>query len=169
MSLLALLQTGCLIAFAGLLLVAAWRDLRTMRIANGFSLAIVGAFGVWAVAGLAGGALSLQALAWAIACGAGLFALGAAAFAVGMIGGGDVKLMAAVGLFAGPALLLDFLTIMALAGGALGFAVLAGAPIGSASTRGGEMTVRARLRGGLPYGPAIATGGLWVAALRIAG
>jgi prepilin peptidase CpaA len=168
MSLLALLQTGCLIAFAGVLLVAAWRDLRTMRIANGFSLAIVGAFGLWAVVGLAAGTLSLQALAWAIACGAGLFALGAGAFAMGMIGGGDVKLMAAVGLFAGPALLLEFLTVMALAGGALGFAVLAGAPLGAAAGRG-EATVRARLRGGLPYGPAIATGGLWVAALRVAG
>lgn len=168
MSLLAPLQTGCLIAFAGLLLVAAWQDLRTMRIGNGLSLAIVALFGLWALGGWLSGAFSLPTLGWAVTCGLGLFGLGAAAFAAGMIGGGDVKLMAAVGLFAGPALLADFLTVMALVGGALGFAVLAGAPIGSASAPGGA-TFRARLRGGLPYGPAIAAGGLWVAALRIAG
>lgn len=168
MSLLAPLQTGCLIAFAGLLLVAAWRDLRTMRIANGLSLAIVAVFGVWALAGLLGGTFSVPKLGWAVACGLGLFALGAAAFAAGMTGGGDVKLMAAVGLFAGPSLLADFLTVTALVGGVLGVAVLAGAPIGPASARG-EATLRTRLRGGLPYGPAIAAGGLWVAALRIMG
>lgn len=168
MSLLAPLQTGCLIALAALLVVAAWRDLRTMRIENRLSLAIVAVFGVWAVAGLLNGSLSAAALGWAIACGIGLFALGAAAFATGMIGGGDVKLMAAAGLFAGPALLADFLTVTALVGGLLGVAVLAGAPIGPASPRG-EATLRDRLRGGLPYGPAIAAGGLWVAALKLAG
>lgn len=169
MSLLAPLQTGCLIAFAALLLVAAWRDLRTMRIDNGLSLAIVAVFGLWALAGLLNGSLSAPAFGWALACGLGLFGLGAAAFATGMIGGGDVKLMAAVGLFAGPSLVADLLTVTALVGGVLGVAVLAGAPIGPASARGGEVTLRARLRGGLPYGPAIAAGGLWVAALRLVG
>lgn len=168
MSLLAPLQTGCLIAFAALLIVAAWRDLRTMRIDNRFPLAITALFGLWALAGLLAGGLSAPVLGWALACGLALFALGAAAFATGMIGGGDVKLMAAVGLFAGPSLLADFLTVTALVGGLLGVAVLAGAPIGPDSARG-EATLRARLRGGLPYGPAIAAGGLWVAALRLAG
>lgn len=168
MSLFASLQTGCLIAFGALLLIAAWRDLRTMRIDNGLSLAIVAVFAVWAFAGLMDGTLIAPAFGWALVCGLGLFVLGAVAFATGMIGGGDVKLMAAVGLFAGPPLLADFLMVTALVGGLLGVAVLAGAPIGPASPRG-EATLRARLRGGLPYGPAIAAGGLWVAALRLAG
>src|SRR5471030_2533629 len=166
MPLFALLQAGCLMAFALLLLAAGWQDLRTMRIANHLSVAIVGAFLVWALAGLASGTLVVGDLALAVTCSVGVFFLGALAFAAGAFGGGDVKLLAATTLFAGSAFLLDFLTVVALAGGAMGIAILAGAPIGpaaAASTSNGS-TVRARLRSGLPYGPAIAAGGLWVAA-----
>jgi len=163
MSLLAPLQTGCLIAFAAFLLAAAWQDLRSMRIADGLSLAIVAAFGVWAAAGLYSGTYSLSRLGISAACAAGLFGLGAVAFAAGAIGGGDVKLLTAAGLFAGPTLLADFLLITAIVGGIIGLAVLAGAPIGPASARGAA-TMRGRLRSGLPYGPAIAAGGTWVAA-----
>jgi prepilin peptidase CpaA len=53
-----------------------------------------------------------------------------------------------------------------LAGGALGIAILAGAPIGP-DVPAADATVRSRLRGGLPYGPAIAAGGLWVAGLLV--
>ncbi len=168
MSLLALLQAGCLIAFALLLLAAGWQDLRTMRIANRLSVAIAAAFLVWSLAGLAGGTLVPGDLALAMTCAVAVFFVGAAAFAAGALGGGDVKLLAVASLFAGPVLLLDFLTIVALVGGAMGLAILAGAPIGPAATTGDGTTVRARLRSGLPYGPAIAAGGLWVAA-RLAG
>ena len=162
MSLFAPLQAGCLLAFAVLLIAAGWQDVRTMRIANGLSLAIVACFAVWALTGLALGKLSIGNVAQSAACAVALFAAGAMAFAAGGLGGGDVKLLAASGLFAGPGLLVDFLTVTALVGGALGLAILAGAPIGPAVATG-DGTVRARLRGGLPYGPAIAAGGLWVA------
>ncbi len=92
-----------------------------------------------------------------------MFAVGALGFAGGVVGGGDVKLLAAASLFAGPAHMIDFLTVTALIGGALGLALLAGAPIGPVAPTA-DGTLRARLRGGLPYGPAIAGGGLWVAA-----
>jgi len=164
MSLLAPLQTGCLIAFVAFLLAAAWQDLRTMQIADGLSLAIVAAFAVWAAAGLYSGSYSLSKLGVSIACGAALFGLGAMAFAAGAVGGGDVKLLAAAGLFAGLAQLADFLLITAIVGGVIGIAVLAGAPIGPASERGDVASVGDRLRSGLPYGPAIAAGGTWVAA-----
>ena len=176
LSLLALAQTGCLIAFALLLMMAAWQDLRTMVIANGLSLGIVGAFAAWALAGLAGGTLSLWSVALALACASGVFLVGAMAFATGMLGGGDVKLLAASSLFAGPALLLDFITAVVLAGGLLGIAILAGAPIGTVAPAAAPTAapaagprrdggLRTRLRGNLPYGPAIAAGGLWLAAL----
>lgn len=168
MSLLGLLQTGCLIAFAGLLLVAAWRDLRTMRIENSLSLAIMAVFAIWAAAGLLAGSLAPAELGLAVAGAGALFLVAAAAFAAGTVGGGDVKLLAATALFAGPSLVMDFLFVTAVTGGVLGVAVLAGAPIGTASGRG-TATLRDRLRGGLPYGPAIAAGGLWVAAVRAAG
>jgi prepilin peptidase CpaA len=161
MSLLALLQTGCLAAFAILLIAAGWQDLRTLRIANSLSLATLAAFAVWAAAGVALGQLSAATLAIAIFCSLAVFGIGAAGFAAGILGGGDVKLLAAVSLFAGPAGLVDFLAITAIAGGLLGLAILAGAPIGQPAVAG---PLRARLRRGLPYGPAIAAGGLWVAA-----
>jgi prepilin peptidase CpaA len=103
------------------------------------------------------------ALGIALLCSLAVFAIGAAGFAAGILGGGDVKLLAAASLFAGSAHLIDFLVVTALVGGALGLAVLAGAPIGPAAPAT-DGTVRARLRCGLPYGPAIAAGGLWVIA-----
>jgi prepilin peptidase CpaA len=151
-------QTVCLIVLAGLLIAAAWQDMRTLHIGNGLSIAIAALFVGWAIIGLIAGSYTLQALGLSIACGAGLFAVGVAAFAIGILGGGDVKLLAAVGLFAGPAGILDLLLVTALAGGLLGIAVLAGAPIGPVPTPG-----EAALRRRLPYGPAIAAGGLWVA------
>lgn len=163
MPLLALLQAGCLMAFALLLLAAGWQDLRTMRIANRFSVGIVGAFLLWSLAGLGAGTLAMGSLALAICSAVGVFFIGALAFAAGALGGGDVKLLAAASLFAGSALLLDFLTVVALVGGAMGLAILAGAPIGPEAPAADGVTVRTRLRRGLPYGPAIAAGGLWVA------
>lgn len=163
MSLLALLQTGCLAAFAILLIAAAWQDLRTFRIANRLSLATVAAFAVWAAAGVALDRLSPATLGITFVCGLAMFAIGATGFAAGVLGGGDVKLLAAASLFAGPAHLVDFLVVTALVGGVLGLAVLVGAPIGPA-TPAADGTVRARMRSGLPYGPAIAAGGLWVIA-----
>ena len=160
--LLTFLQAACLAAFAGLLVVAAWQDLRTMRIANTVSIAIVAVFAIWALAGLASGRMTVGGLGWALACGLGVFGAGALLFVVGALGGGDVKLLAAASLFAGPAWLTDLLLVMAFGGGAMGFAVLCGLPIGP-SAPGNGSTVAARLRGGLPYGPAIAAGGLWTA------
>lgn len=168
MSLLALLQAGCLVVFGLLLVAAGWQDVRTMRIANWLSVATAVVFFAWALSGIGTGALVPGDLALAVTCAIAVFLVGAAAFAAGVLGGGDVKLLAAASLFAGPALLLDFLTIVALAGGLVGIAVLAGAPIGPAAAASDGTTVRARLRTGLPYGPAIAAGGLWVA-VRLAG
>jgi prepilin peptidase CpaA len=162
MSLFATVQTSCLIAFAVLLLLAAWQDWRTMQIADGISLGIAALFVPWSLTGIAAGTFSLLDLALALACAAGMFGLGTLAFAAGAMGGGDVKLAAAASLFAGPGLMLDFVTVTALVGGLLGVAILAGAPIGRVASAG-DGTVRVRLRGNLPYGPAIAAGGLWVA------
>jgi prepilin peptidase CpaA len=164
MPLFALVNAVCLGLVAILLITAAVQDLRTMTIGNGLSLGIAGLFAVWSLAAISADRLPTLTLAWSVGGGIAVLAAGAVAFAVGLLGGGDVKLLAAMSLFAGPSRLLDSLTITALAGGLLGLAILAGAPIGrSLATCDGE-TLRARLRRGLPYGPAIAAGGLWVAA-----
>ncbi|TAJ39787.1 MAG: pilus assembly protein CpaA [Reyranella sp.] len=162
MSLLVLLQFVCLIGFALLLVVAAWQDLRTMRIADAVSLAIVAVFGVWVLSGLSAGDTTLIRIGVATGCAVAVFALGTLGFAVGALGGGDVKLLAASSLFAGPALLPDFLMVTALAGGVLGLASFMGARVGPAASVG-DASVAGRMRGSLAYGPAIAAGGLWVA------
>ena len=164
MPLFALLQAGCLMAFALLLLAAGWQDLRTMRIDNRLSVGVTVAFVLWSLAGLAVGTLVVGDIALAVTCAIGVFFVGALAFAAGALGGGDVKLLAAASLFAAPVFMLDFLTVVALVGGAMGLALLAGAPIGPEAPASNGATVRTRLRSGLPYGPAIAAGGLWVAA-----
>jgi prepilin peptidase CpaA len=169
MSLLAPLQTVCLIVLGGLLIAAAWQDLRTMRIANRISLFVIVDFAVWAAACVASGRMGWADVGFAVLCAAAVFGLGALAFALGAFGGGDVKLLAATSLFAGPALLPDLLLVMAFVGGALGFAIVAGLPIGGAAmhraaAEGSGGTVVSRLRGSLPYAPAIAAGGLWTIA-----
>lgn len=162
MPLLALFQTGCLIVLAALLVVAAWQDLRTLHISNNLPLSVVGAFVAWSILGLVAGTLTVEGIALSIGCAAMLFLVAAAGFAVGMMGGGDVKLAAAVALFAGPALMLDFLLVVGVVGGVLGIVVLAGVQIGPVANADGS-TARGRLQSRLPYGPAIAAGGLWVA------
>ena len=64
--------------------------------------------------------MSFTAIGLALACAAVVFGAGTAAFAAGALGGGDVKLLAAASLFAGPGLISDFLLVTALAGGVLG-------------------------------------------------
>jgi prepilin peptidase CpaA len=166
MSLFALLHVGCLALLAALLIGAGVQDLRSMTIANGISLAVAGLFVVWAGGALAAGRLSSPDLAFSVGCAVVVFAAGAAAFAAGGLGGGDVKLLAAVSLFAGPARIVDFLAITAIAGGLLGLAILAGAPVGQPADGSLRSPLRARLRRHLPYGPAIAAGGLWIAATQ---
>jgi len=163
MSLFAFAQTGCLIGLALLLLTAAWQDWCATRIADGISLGIIACFIVWATIGFISGTFPLRSFAWALACAAGMIGVGTIAFAAGALGGGDVKLATAVAVFAGPNLILDFITVTAVVGGLLGLAMLAGAPIGPVAPAGDGCTVRERLRSRLPYGPAIAAGGLWVA------
>jgi prepilin peptidase CpaA len=114
MPLLALLHVACLALMAALVIGAGVQDLRSMQIANGFSLAIAGLFVVWAAAGLAGGKMSFEDLALSLGCGVAVFGVGTVAFAFGALGGGDVKLLAAVSLFAGPQRLPDFLIITAV-------------------------------------------------------
>jgi prepilin peptidase CpaA len=164
MSLFALLQIACLATFGALLLVAAWQDLRTLRIADGLALGIVASSAVWALGGLALGTSTYTSLGLGLLGAVVLFAAGAGAFAVGALGGGDVKLLAAAGLFAGPGLMPDFLLVTAIVGGLLGAAILAGVPLSPAGPAS-DTAATTQLKRGLPYGPAIAAGGLWVATL----
>jgi prepilin peptidase CpaA len=141
-------QYALLGALAIALLAAAFSDLRRRIIANWLNAAIaIGAPLFWWASGLAlwpDVALQLGIAAAAFALLAGLFALGA-------MGGGDVKLLTALALWVPPMLFVQLLIVMALVGGVITILFSAW-----------HIARRRRERLAIPYGLAIACGGLWV-------
>lgn len=141
--------TDILIAIlAAALLVAAAGDLRSRTIPNRLNLAIaLLAIPFWWASGL-----SLwpdMALHGGIA--AAVFLLFALAFHLGAMGGGDVKLAAALSLWLPPLAVLKLLVVMSLAGGVLTLVMLVR-----------HKVVKYPQRLEIPYGVAIAFGGFWV-------
>ena len=140
----------------GAFVAAAFTDIRTRRIPNALVviLACLGlvrlALDLWAGSALAAVGLDL-ALAGLV------FLAGTALFATGLMGGGDVKLMAAASIWFGTAGTAEFLISTVLAGGALAcfFLMRRGARriAGGPSASSGDS---------LPYGVAIALGGVLV-------
>jgi prepilin peptidase CpaA len=141
-----------LAGLAALLLIAAAIDVRTFTISNRLNLAVA------LLAPLYWLSISLPLspdIAIRLAMGAGVFAILAGAFYAGMMGGGDVKLAAALTLWFSPASTLKFLVLMSLAGGVLTLGVLAF-----------HRLKRREGRPEIPYGVAIAFGGLAILAQR---
>lgn len=139
----------CLAAIA-IFVAAAVTDWRSRRIPNELVLALA-ALGLarivltWFETGAVPYGDPLVAFA--------VFAVGALAFHLGVLGGGDVKLMAAGALWTGTALADDFLVITLLAGGVLAFVYIARGRLSRFGT--GERAATT-----LPYGIAIAAGGV---------
>ena len=131
-----------------LLCAAAWTDLRDRTIPNALNAAVaLLAPCWWWASGLAlwpGVPLQLGLVAAVFALFLGFFALGA-------MGGGDVKLIAAVALWLPLDLLLQMLILTAMAGGVVTLATLAVHRLRKAP---GQPEI--------PYGVAIAFAGLWV-------
>jgi prepilin peptidase CpaA len=90
-----------------------------------------------------------------LAAGAAVFVLLAGAFYAGMMGGGDVKLAAALALWFPPLGTIHFLVIMSIAGGVLTLAFLAF-----------HYWRKREGRPEIPYGVAIAFGGLAILTQR---
>ena len=110
-----------LLLLAVLLIVAAVGDVRTRIIPNGLNLAVALLAPVWWIAvGYSGHDMLLQ-----IGLSGSVLALFAACFAVGMMGGGDVKLLAALALWLPMGRMAVLLVWMALGGGVLTLAMLA--------------------------------------------
>lgn len=146
------LATLLLAALALLLLAACWFDLRTRTIPNelNFAAALL-AIPFWWASGLS----LWPDAALQVSVAAGVFGLFALAFALGAMGGGDVKLIGALALWLPWQAVLLVLVIMSIAGGALTLAML----------------IRHRLAKRetpleIPYGVAIAFGGLWLIGQR---
>jgi len=143
-----------------LLIVAAVIDVRTFTISNGLNLtvALLAPLYWWSIG------LSLWPdAAIQVAVAAGVFAVLAATFYLGMMGGGDVKLAAAIALWFKPLVTLKFLVIMSLAGGLLTLIVLLiHRKRGKPPMAGDAPAARPEV----PYGVAIAIGALWILAQR---
>jgi len=141
-----------LLALAAILIVAAVIDVRTFTISNRLNTTVaLGAPLYWLSIALA----PWPGMAIQLAAGGIVFALLAGAFYAGMMGGGDVKLAAALALWFSPSGTIKFLVLMSLAGGVLTVGILA--------------WHRMRQREGrpeIPYGVAIAFGGLAILAQR---
>mgnify|MGYP001550480527 CR=1 FL=1 len=144
-----ILTYALLIALATALLVAAITDLRSRQIDNWLNAAIaLGAPLFWFATGLDLAGIGLQ---FAIAT--ATFAVLAGLFAMGAMGGGDVKLLTALALWIEPLWFLKLVIIMALAGGVLTLVF-----------GGIHLMRRKRDKIAIPYGIAISFAGLWVLA-----
>ena len=141
-----------LILLAAILVVAAAIDVRTFTISNRLNLTVA------LLAPLYWASIALSPwpeIAAHVAAGAIVFVLLAGAFYAGMMGGGDVKLAAALALWFPPLATVKFLVIMSIAGGVLTLVSL--------------VFHRLKKREGrpeIPYGVAISFGGLAILAQR---
>jgi len=139
------------------LLAAAAEDGWRLRISNAFPLLIIA--GAITAAILAGPTLDL----WQnLLLFAGLLAVGTLLFGAGLLGGGDVKLLAACGLWFDLSAGWRMLVAVAIAGGLVAILLIAiRLLVGKPSAK----WVLLRPRGGIPYGIAIAAGTATLVAL----
>jgi len=143
------MATHALLAIlAVLLLIAAVTDLKARIIANRLNLAIaLLAPAYWWASGLA----PWPDMAMQAALGVAVFAIFAALFALGWMGGGDVKLLGALALWLPLLPLLRMLIAMSVLGGVLTLIVIAV-----------HRFRKLKTNPEVPYGVAIAAAGLWV-------
>jgi prepilin peptidase CpaA len=139
---------GLLIALAIALVFAAFTDLRRRQIDNWLNAAIaLAAPAFWWSSGLSLWPDVALQLGVALAA----FVLLAGLFALKMMGGGDVKLLTVLALWVPWDAFIQLLMVMAIAGGVL--TIVMGM---------WHVMRRQRDRLAIPYGVAIAFGGLWV-------
>ena len=143
-----------------LLLAAAAEDSVRLRISNVTVLLVM----VTAV--IAAVVVGPELAVWQnVAVFAALLAVGTPMFAAGKLGGGDVKLLAAVGLWFDLKGALWMLLDVVLAGGVLAIMIIALRSFGW-SEKMRRRAVILRPGGGIPYGVAIAAGALIAMALQ---
>lgn len=161
MSLLPAFDSLSLLGFAVLLLWAAWSDIRSLTIPNRVSLGIALLYPIHVLA-------APYPVDWTggLAVGGSLLLVGFIAFSLNLIGGGDAKMVAATGLWAGPTLLFPFLFYTALIGGGLAMLIWLHHRLVRAGSVGMLHLTQAEAgfsKRPMPYAVAIAIAGLYVA------
>jgi prepilin peptidase CpaA len=154
------MATGLTMLFVLVMVVAMAWDATTLEIPDTASVVLAAGFLGGAITRDAGLSLILQHMAAGLA----LFALGAVLFRLGVWGGGDVKFMAATGLWFGWGGLPAWLFMVVLAGGVLALAILVlrYAVAAPALWWPGWLNRLHRRDEGIPYGIALGAGGLLV-------
>ncbi len=161
MTLTALVWILTILSFTGLVFSAAVGDILRYTVPNRVCLAMALMYPAYVLAApYPVDWVSAAALAGVVQ------ALGFVLFSLRIWGGGDAKLFAAVALWAGPAHLLDLTLITALSGGVIAFYLYLHHRLTRVSSPGMIVLGDAGAgfeRQSMPYGAAIAVGGLYVA------
>ncbi|UTW56009.1 prepilin peptidase [Kordiimonas sp. SCSIO 12610] len=180
------------ILVAGALTYAAATDIKSRIIKNEVSLIIIAAFCLYALVNLSVGNTVMSAAIAPTITALIILMITSGMFAMGMMGGGDVKLMSSFALFAGPHYILPFLLYTTVCGGIValltvvyhqyfinreekqklatvdmsGDIYLATVATQTAqitnSTSGDQTVIKPKTSMKVPYGVAISSVGLWV-------
>lgn len=140
-----------LLAAAVLLIAAAVTDARSYRIPNSVCAALLALFPIYVLTAPRIIEWDQHLMVFSL-----VLLSGFAMFAGNLAGAGDIKLLAATGLWAGPHLIAVFLITTAIAGGLLALIMAGLTYVRNASGR--EAVALAKVP--IPYGIAIAVGGL---------
>ncbi len=156
------LQAIVLTAFGVIMAAAAFEDFRRLVIPNVLPIMLCALWPLYFAA-----SPSLYGALAAIGCAAAVFLVGTVLFARGWLGGGDVKLLSAATLWAGPAGTPSLLMLTAVLGGALALLLLM--PLGTQIAAGARLMLGqpplqspSGLMTPVPYGVAIAGAALIV-------
>lgn len=144
--------------FLALLSMAAMNDIAEYKIPNRINLAIAALYPAFVLA-------APQSVDWigGLVVAATMLALGVVLFVFRRMGGGDVKMIAATALWAGPLGITDFILFMVVTGGLMAVARLNVFNTRLALTFGHATDNEKPL----PYGVAIAAGGFAITALLL--
>jgi prepilin peptidase CpaA len=159
------IDTFVISLFLGLLVLAAINDVAEYRIPNRINLAIAALYPAHVLA--SPGSVDWMGGLIVASC---ALVVGIVLFALRHMGGGDIKMITATALWAGPLGITEFLVITALAGGVLAIVKLAPVRAGLAMTFGRLTGVEIRdahYVSQIPYGVAIALGGFSVGAMML--
>ncbi|MFN3745142.1 MAG: prepilin peptidase [Hyphomicrobiaceae bacterium] len=155
-----MIEYAIILVFPAAMAFAGAMDLLTMTIPNRVSIVLVAAFAV--AAAVMG--IGWWALASHVGAGLLMLAIGIGMFALGWLGGGDAKLLAATALWLGFDHLLPYLLLTAVAGGALALAILfyrRMLPPLWLTRQNWAMNLHGA-KAGIPYGIALAAAGLHI-------
>jgi prepilin peptidase CpaA len=154
-----MLEAAIFVIFPFCMVFAAVSDLLTMTIANRVSILLVTAFAI--LAPLTG--MEWAAYGWHFAAGFGVLTITFGLFALGAMGGGDAKLLAATALWMGAGIpLAQYVVWGGMLGGVLTIALLAirHSPFATLASTNLFLRHVADRSAGIPYGIALGAAGL---------